>query len=154
MLEQVGRSNAYEERKFNFRYMAMEYKQPIDRLYELFVPAIAIELAERTKKKEGPPGTVTGCLKARQQDVRLKYLLRYLGCDRCAQFLEAVKDQLDVIFPTWDPKLGDRRRNTGRRKQPQAGHIDRRRVRNGRRKVDSQFLKDAFFVLHGRRHAS
>jgi hypothetical protein len=140
-----------EERKVNFRYMQDCYKQPIDRLYELFVPSITLALAERAAKN-GRPGNVVGSLKARQQDVRLKYLLRHFGCDRCTQFVDAVKDQPDAILPTWDPALGDRRTNSDRRKDVQAGHINRRFVRNGRRRVDSQFLKEAFYVLHRQRH--
>ena len=140
-----------EERKINFRYMPVRYEQSVDRLYELFVPAIAIGLAERAARTHSLPRSVVGCLKARQQDVRLKYLLRHFGCDSFTKFLEAVKDQPDAILPTWDPNVGDRRINSDRRKQVESCHINQRRLRNGRRRVDSQFLKEAFFALYKQR---
>jgi Domain of unknown function (DUF4062) len=102
-----------EERKINldfFRVDGERRRLALDRLFEYHNIAIACEELQRHQS----PESALGIFKTRQQDVKFKHLLRFLGYSDCLKDLKLVAARPGLLLPTWPEDRGDRRGTKGK----------------------------------------
>lgn len=133
-----GRIIMREERKASFEVLegdAGGAERAIERLFELYIEAIATEEAKTLKPAERE--RVFNFVKMRSPAVKFKFLLRHLGYTVCFKKIRAVQNDPESILPTWPKEIGDRRHGSDQRKAVEPHAPERRRRAFGRRRLDS-----------------
>src|SRR5206468_9827525 len=89
-------------------------------------------------------GRAVGIARVRNAAAKCKYLLRFLGYQRCVEVLERVTQNEMVILPTWPSDIGDRRHSSNRQKMNMPVLVDVRSASYGRRRLDSARVIESF----------
>ena len=98
-----------EERKANITCFEKDdgrTRRALDRLFEHY----NVEITREEVKRLAKPTSAMGVFRIRQQAMKFKLLIRFLGYAEFMKQMEIVSEKPETLFPTWPVEEGDRRR--------------------------------------------